>query len=148
MIGAVISASVVYLDSAPLIYYIQEHKKFFGIVRPIIETIDRGEKRGISSYLTLLELLIWPFKKNRPDLAEQYRRLLLKSSHLRIVPMDESIATEAARIRAAYNFRTPDAIQLASAKISRADIFLTNDKRLLPFKEIPVVLLERIGRAR
>lgn len=141
MIEAVRSASVIYLDSPPLIYYIQEHRTFSKVVRPIIEAIARGEKEGVSSYLTLLELLIMPLMKGREDLAAQYRHLLLKSAHMRLLPLEEGVAEEAARIRAGYRFRTPDAIQLASAKLAKADLFVTNDKRLRSFSEIHLLIL-------
>src|SRR2546426_7503419 len=125
MIEAVRSASIVYLDSAPLVYYIQDIKTFSGLISPIIDAIARGEKKGVTSYLTLLELLVMPFKKKRGDLADKYRRVLLKSPHMDLLPLGEHVAEEAARIRASYPlFRTPDAVQLASAKLSLANIFI------------------------
>jgi|SRR5882762_10212147 len=148
MIEAIRSASIIYLDSAPLIYYIQDNKKFSGLIHPIIEAIARGEKAGVTSYLTLLELLVMPFKKKREDLAIKYSHVLLKSPHMRLLPVGESVAQEAARIRASYPFiRTPDAVQLASAKVSQADIFITNDKRLRGFKEVRMLVLsEHLGK--
>jgi predicted nucleic acid-binding protein len=53
----------------------------------------------------------------------------------------ESVAEGAARIRARYGFRTPDAIQLASAQVAGARVFVTNDVRLRSFAELPVVVL-------
>ena len=147
MIEAVRSASIVYLDSAPLVYYIQDNQTFSGLISPIIDAIARGEKQGVTSYLTLLELLVMPFKKKRGDLADKYRRVLLKSPHMRLLPLGEDVAEEAARIRASYRFRTPDAVQLASAKLSRADIFITNDRKLRRYKEIRVLVLsEHLGK--
>ena len=147
MIEAVRSASIVYLDSAPLVYYIQDNQTFSGLISPIIDAIPRGEKKGVTSYLTLLELLVMPFKKKRGDLVDKYRRVLLKSPHMHLLPLGEDVAEEAARIRASYRFRTPDAVQLASAKLSRADIFITNDRKLRRYKEVRVLVLsEHLGK--
>ncbi len=44
--------------------------------------------------------------------------------------VSQSIAEEAARLRAFHNLRTPDAIQMATATFAQASFFLTNDKRL------------------
>ena len=88
-----------------------------------------------------------PFKKKRGDLADKYRRVLLKSPNMRLLPLGEGVAEEAARIRASYRFKTPDAIQLASAKLSQADIFITNDRKLRRFKEVPMLVLsEHLGK--
>ena len=46
-------------------------------------------------------------------------------------------------IRAEYGyFKAMDALQLASACIHGCDLFLTNDKQLKQFKEIPCVTVE------
>ena len=44
----------------------------------------------------------------------------------------------AAGLRARHGFKTPDAIQLATAVEQRADLILTGDKEWPRFKEIPV----------
>ena len=123
MIEALRSASTVYLDSAPVIYFIEENKTFIRLVEPIIQAIASGEKEGFSSHLTLLEVLIKPLQKKRPDLAERYRDILLRSPHLRLLEVDSQVAEEAARISAQYGIRTPDCIHLASARLAGADVF-------------------------
>jgi predicted nucleic acid-binding protein len=50
---------------------------------------------------------------------------------------------KAAQIRARYQIRTPDAIQLAAAIEFGARVFLTNDDRLRKVTEIEVIVLER-----
>ena len=48
---------------------------------------------------------------------------------------------EAADLRARFNLRTPDAIQVATAIIAGAQAFITNDARLKSVTEIPVLLI-------
>jgi hypothetical protein len=40
------------------------------------------------------------------------------------------VAERAAELRARYNLRTPDALQVATALVRRCEAFLTNDARL------------------
>lgn len=44
----------------------------------------------------------------------------------------------------ALDFRLPDSIQLATAKLNKAKAFITNDERLKSFKELKVVLIKEI----
>lgn len=46
-----------------------------------------------------------------------------------VQPPDVSISLEAARLRATYNLRTPDALHAATALVAKADGIVTNDKR-------------------
>lgn len=142
MIDALRDARRIYFDTAPLIYFFERNARFLPLVRPVIEAVSLGEKRGVCSYVTLLEILIKPFRRSRPDLANRYRETLLDQPHFEMLALERSVADEAARIRASHDFRVPDAIHLATALLGRADVFLTNDRRLRAFREVPVVVLE------
>lgn len=61
--------------------------------------------------------------------------------YLAVVEVNEEIADKTALIRRKYGFRTPDAIQLATAVQTRAKVFITNDERLKKLKELKVILL-------
>jgi predicted nucleic acid-binding protein len=52
--------------------------------------------------------------------------MLLRARHLRMVALSPAIAAEAARVRADFQMKTPDAIQLATAKEGGATSFVTN----------------------
>ena len=132
------------LDTGPLIYYIEEHPTFLAKVRPFFEAAERNEFRIVTSFVTLIEVLIHPLREGRPELAEEYRNILLQSSALTAVPLDEGIAEEAAALRARYSLRTPDAIQLATAVRAGASWFLTNDADLANLSEISVLVLKRL----
>jgi predicted nucleic acid-binding protein len=81
----------------------------------------------VTSTLTLTEVLVHPYRDGNQALAEQYFHTLLNARNLRTVALSAAIA--AARIRAAYQLKTPDAIQLGTAKEGGATAFLTNDVR-------------------
>jgi len=136
--------STVGLDTGPLIYYIEEHPAFLAKIKPFFEAAERNEFRIVTSFVTLVEVLVHPLREGRPELAEEYRNILLQSPALTTIPLDEDIAEEAAGLRARHNLRTPDAIQVATAIRSGASWFLTNDAELANLSEIPVLVLKQL----
>jgi predicted nucleic acid-binding protein len=74
-----------------------------------------------------VEVLVQPIRDGNDALAREYREILRSSSALKVAPVSAEIAGEAARLRAIFGLRTPDAVQLATAVISQAAAFLTND---------------------
>ena len=72
--------------------------------------------------------------------------MLLNSRNLRTVALSPAIAAEAARIRADYQIKTPDAIQLATAKEGGATSFLTNDGALAAIPGLRLIVLEQVRR--
>jgi predicted nucleic acid-binding protein len=136
--------TVVGLDTAPLIYFIEENSTYLPFVRPFFEAVDHGEFRVTTSVLTLTEVLVHPMRQGDHDLADQYRGILLHASQVTIVPVSETIAEEAAQLRARHGLRTPDAIQMATAIRSGASSFLTNDSRLPAFASLKTLVLNQL----
>lgn len=58
-----------------------------------------------------------------------------------VLALSREIIDRATEIRARYAFKTPDAIHLGAATLSNCELFLTNDRRLDRFAELPVVAL-------
>ena len=136
--------STVGLDTGPLIYYIEEHPALLAKIKPFFEAAERNEFRIVTSFVTLIEVLVHPLHEGRPELAEEYPNILLQSPALTAIPLDEGIAEEAAALRARHNLRTPDSIQLATAIRSGASWFLTNDSALANLPEISVLVLKQL----
>ncbi|KPQ42277.1 MAG: PIN domain protein [Candidatus Methanoperedens nitroreducens] len=130
------------LDTNVLIYYIEEHPFYLRKIEPLIDRIAEGKATGITSYVTLLELLVKPLREKRFDLVEQYKTIL--QAQLDMVAIDEPVSIKAAQLRAKYGIKTPDAIQLASVITKKGDVFVTNDERLGDVKEIEVLTLREI----
>ena len=91
------------LDTAPLIYFIEQSPGRIEKLRPFFAAAGRGNFRLVTSLITLVEVLAQPLRRGRDDLAAEYRDILLRSASLQIVPLDECIAEEAARLRAIHN---------------------------------------------
>lgn len=133
------SAKVVCLDTAPLIYFIEGHSIYQPLLFKLFDFNDQGGFSFITSTVTLLEVLVKPLRDGRTAIAKEYKDILTNAKGIVIVDVTAAIAQQAAILRAKYNFRTPDAIQLATAIEFNADYFLTNDSRLKSANEIDIV---------
>ena len=89
--------------------------------------------------MTLLEVLVKPLREGHKAIAEQYRDILTTAPGIELFDVTSAIAEGAAQLRAKYNIRTPDAIQLATCMELGADYLLTNDNRLKAVSEVNVV---------
>ena len=137
--------AIVGLDTMPLIYFIEENPTYLYKIRPFFVTMDRGEFQVVTSIVTLLEVLVHPFRYGDTVLAQQYREILLNAENLTTTLLSYEIAEEAARLRAEHNIRTPDAIQLATAIHEGASFFLTNDARLPSPPTLQVLVLDELN---
>ncbi len=132
------------LDTAPLIYFIEKHAGRSAKLRPFFAAAERQDFRVVTSFVTLLEVLVQPLRTGRDDIAREYREIILRSPSLTALPLDENIVEEAARLRALYGVKTPDAIQLATAKVGGATFFLTNDGDLPVLPDMSILVLDRL----
>jgi predicted nucleic acid-binding protein len=82
------------LDTAPLIYFIEENSTYLEAVRRFFEAMDRGDFTVVTSTVTLLEVLVHPLRNNTV-LAAEYRDILLNST-LMTVDVSRTIAAQAA----------------------------------------------------
>lgn len=131
-----------FLDTSPFIYFIEKNNRYHDLVKPVISLLDARHAQGITSTITLLEVLVHPLRDGNKKLADKYKAILLSSSGLLTCEISHEISGRAALLRAKHGIRTPDAIQLATAILSKSDYFLTNDPALKKVKEIKVVVLD------
>ncbi|MGD0843639.1 MAG: PIN domain-containing protein [Geobacteraceae bacterium] len=141
-LSRIVKGKTVFLDTAPFIYFIEKNSQYHDLIKPVISLIDAQESQGVTSTITLLEVLVHPLRDGNKKLADQYKAILLSSNGLLTYEVSHEISERAALLRAKHGLRTPDAIQLATALISKADSFLTNDPALKKVKELKVVVLD------
>lgn len=134
----------VFLDTAPLIYYIEENPQYAPILNKLFLDNSKGEFLFQSSVITLLEVLVHPMRNNELQLVEQYQNILCNSHTINIFDLNIEITTKAAFYRAKYGLKTPDSIQVATAVYTSSDYFLTNDIRLKAVKEIKLLILDEL----
>lgn len=118
------------LDAAIFIYFIEEHPRYLPSLVPVFEAIDGGSLTAVTSAVTLLEVLVVPYRAKNRALAERYEALLRRSRGLTLVELALSQLRFAAQLRAEIGLRTPDALQVAAALSAHCSTLLTNDRRL------------------
>jgi predicted nucleic acid-binding protein len=106
--------------------------------------LENGEMNAVTSTLTITECLVQPYRKRDFALSAQYLVLFRNFPNLSIIPLTDDIAERAAFLRARYNLRTPDAVQLATALVSGCHAFLTNDDRFLVARGIKILVLDQL----
>ena len=138
---AELAVSGVAVDTAIFIYFIEENPQFLPAILPLFQEADQGKRELVTSALTLLEVLVVPYRAGNRLLAERYEALLTRSRGIRLVDLSHDQLRAAAQLRAATGVKTPDALQLVAAIGAGCTTFLTNDRRLPSVPGLRVVEL-------
>jgi predicted nucleic acid-binding protein len=135
-----------FIDTAPLIYFIEGNKKYQEVLDRFFKSNQQGLSILYSSVLTLTELLVHPMKLNREDLVQKYELILTQSQYFELIPLDVEIAKLASKLRVKYGLKTPDAIQIATSIQVGCDFFLTNDLGLRKVTEVKVIIMDNLHK--
>lgn len=132
----------IFIDTAPIIYYIEGHNQFGKFSKEVVDAFQKGELIAYSSVITITEVLPKPFSLGKNELADEFLNFLRNGRNIHIIEISDTIAELAGKLRGKYkSLKSLDAIQLATAINLKADAFLTNDIRLKQVKEIRVIVL-------
>lgn len=121
--------SRVYWDTMLFIYYFEGHPEFGPRVRHILRDMTRRGDVLCTSVFTAGEVLTAPQKLKAHQTVKELREYFA-GGDLEIIPFTLATAESYSRIRASHSVSPADAIHLASAKEARANLFITNDKRV------------------
>ena len=133
-----------FLDTAPVIYYVEKNPRYFDIVRVVFDRIDAGSIVAVTSPVTLAECLIAPYRLGLEKLQQDFFELLVYGRHTVFTPLNYENARQAAKLRVRYNLTLPDALQFAIAIHAGCDAILTNDKKLSRVSELRVLILDEL----
>lgn len=139
---ATIGPGRIALDTVAFIYYVEEHSAFLPLIAPIFLQADTGRREVVTSAITLLEVLVVPFRAGNLPLATRYEALLTRSRGLHLIDLDRAQLRVAAQLRALHRVRTPDALQLAAALSTGCAVFVTNDRRLPSLPDLRIIQLK------
>ena len=132
---------VVGVDTAPLIYFIEDVTPYADLLHPVFDRLERHALAAVTSTITLAEILTKPLADKNFTLVDEIKFTLKTFSTLSMVAIDEKLAEVAALVRARHAIRLPDALQVAAAIQGEATLFITNDKRLKNVNGIEVLVL-------
>ena len=130
------------LDTNVFIYFLENHPRYGSWCASLFDRIERGHNPAVTSTVTLLELLVQPYREQKEELVQKIFALTSTYPKLEWVPVTTDVADRAAELRARYRLSTPDAIQLSTAIGHKVTRFYGNDRSLLRVKEIECHLVD------
>jgi predicted nucleic acid-binding protein len=134
------TTGVVYIDTNPIIYSMEKHADYWGLMRPLWAAATARTVQLVASELLVLETLVGPLKAKNEPLLKDYERLFA-SADIHICPVSSRVLRLASELRADTGIKTPDAIHAATAMLENCGAFLTNDGGFGRVPKLPVVLL-------
>jgi predicted nucleic acid-binding protein len=130
---------VLVVDTAPIIYWLEGHPRLAERFAVIFNAAETGAAAIVISTVTLAEVLGGPLRTGNELLTGQYREALTRSPGWQVMSFDVDTAVEAARIRATYRLRLPDAIQVATAIRAGAAALVTHDRALRRVRGLRII---------
>jgi predicted nucleic acid-binding protein len=91
-----------------------------------------------------IEILSTPKLIDQPEKIYLYQEYFKHAPYLSVEEVSWDIAERSAQLRREAKLRTPDAIQLATAQMSGAKIFLTNDRHFNTIESERIVILDEM----
>ena len=116
---------LIYLDSCLVIYLVENHPRWGERITGAIAQAEAA-RFSISS-LVKCECLVGSMKRGDPVLERAYSELF---DQFALLPLPDPVYLHAARLRAHFGLRTPDALHLACAQHHGCEALWTNDDRL------------------
>lgn len=130
-----------FLDTAPVIYFVERKQPYFTPVEALFRRVDQGDLTVVTSAITLAECLYYPYKNEDDGLVRAFTRRLVTGQSVRFVSTTADIADQSAQLRARYNLGFADAFQVATAVAAGCNLFLTNDKQLKRIQSLEILVL-------
>lgn len=133
----------IFIDTAPIIYYIEAHQQFGSLVNEVVKSFQSGKLTAFTSVITLAEVLPKPIESGKIRLAERFTDFLRHGNSISMLEITGAIAERAGILRGYYrSLKLMDAIQISTALEIKSDSFLTNDSKLKQVSEIKVLVLK------
>jgi len=132
------------LDTSVFVYQVEANVRYLPFTEHIFLWLERPVSRAITSTITMTELLVQPYRILDEYRANQFLGLLSTFPNLDWVAPSLEIADLAARIRALYRLRTPDALQAATAVRASATGLITNDPIFERVEGFETLVLDRL----
>jgi predicted nucleic acid-binding protein len=80
----------IFLDTAPIIYFIEAHHEFGPLVKQVVELMNASRIQAFTSVLTLSEVLPKPVETGNDELAEKFKTYLKNGPNLTLLPIGET----------------------------------------------------------
>lgn len=78
---------IIFLDTAPVIYFVEQNPEFSPKVQKIFERLDDGNLTAVVSPITLAECLVLPYKQKKAEIVQIFTELLANSENVLFYPL-------------------------------------------------------------
>lgn len=118
---------IIFVDTMVIVYLLENHPVYGDVATTVMSTIEQGVVTGVTSMLTLAELLTGPAQAEfysparLPTIPDELSQPDTPFYGCRCCPQGRNGACR-------HVLRTPDAIQLATAELAGATAIVGNDK--------------------
>lgn len=131
------------LDTSVFIYQLEAHSRYVALTDSVFSWLERPGHEAVTSTITMTELLVPSYRDDDENRVDAFYGLLSTHPNLRWVAPDLETADRAAKLRARYRLRTPDALQAATAILSHATGLITNDPVFSRVAELDTAVLDQ-----
>jgi predicted nucleic acid-binding protein len=90
----------------------------------LFDLIERGHNPAVTSIVTMLELLVQPYRDQKEELAQKIFGLVSSYPGIEWVPVTMNVADRAAELRGRYRLSTPDAYNWPPPSVTRPHAFM------------------------
>ncbi len=124
-----LSGKKLYLDTNPVIYFINNNKTFARVSRSLFQMVDNQQVVAYAGELCLAELLVKPTKDNKVQ-EINYIHELFDKQFIHLLPHQKEVFLLAVQIRVNNGLKMVDAIHVATAIYHQCDVFVTGDIKI------------------
>ncbi|MFZ0731552.1 MAG: PIN domain-containing protein [Candidatus Sulfotelmatobacter sp.] len=121
-------------DTCIFIYQWEANPRYSPLTDSIFSLLDQTVFTGVTSTITMTELLVHPYRDHDLERVNDLIGLLSTYPNLEWISPTLATAVSAAEIRALHRLPTPDSLQAATAVHANATAMITNDPI---FKRVP-----------
>ena len=95
--SAIEEFETIFIDTAPVIYYIEAHPQYGRLAKIIVESLQHNTITAFTSVLTLTEVMSKPIEKGNEKLARKFADFLQYGKNLTLLEITSGIAERAAK---------------------------------------------------
>lgn len=115
------------MDSSIFIYHLEANPKYVALSDVVFSWLGDPASQAVTAAITMTEILFPHYRNSDQRLVDDFYALFSTYPDLEWIPIGLEVADIAARVRAHYNLRTPDALHAAAALHAHATALVTND---------------------
>jgi uncharacterized protein len=131
---------MIYIDSNVFIYATLNTTELGEKARSLLQRIQQGEEKAETSALTFDEVF-WAIKKLNFEAAIEATQALLNFPNLEIICVDRDLSLSALQIIKEYHLAPRDAIHVATALATKAEVVVSTDAHFDKIKELKRISL-------